>query len=260
MPLRLTREQLKRYGRQIALPELGEKGQAKLLASKVLIIGAGGLGSPAALYLAACGVGRIGLVDSDEVELSNLQRQILHSTKDIGAPKVDSGKKKLRDLNPDVEVSTYNTRLTADNILDVIKDYDIILDCSDNFPTKYLINDACVLSGKPFIHAGIFKFKGQAMTVIPHKGPCYRCLFPELPPAEFSTTQGPMGVVPGVIGTIQANEAIKYLTGIGDLLVGRLLIFDALKNSFRTTDFRRDRSCPVCGAQPRITNLKGDSL
>lgn len=258
--LKLTRKRLKRYARQIALPQVGEEGQKKLLASKILIIGAGGLGSPAAFYLAACGVGSIGLLDSDKVELSNLQRQILHSMEDIGLPKADSGKKKLQALNPDVQVAAYNTRLTADNILGIIKGYDIVLDCADNFPTKYLINDACVLSGKPFIHAGICKFEGQVMTVIPRKGPCYRCLFPELPPVEFSADQGPMGTVPGIIGTIQANEAIKYIMGIGELLVGNLLIFDALKGSFRTAVLNKDKNCPACGLRPGIAKLTGGNF
>lgn len=235
-----------RYQRNISLPEIGEKGQNKLLASKVLIVGAGGLGSPAALYLAACGVGRIGIVDSDRIELSNLQRQILHTTSDIGIPKVDSAKEKLNALNPDIEVKTYELRVDSENILGLIQDFELILDCSDNFKTKYLINDACIGAGKPFVHGGISRFEGHALTVIPNKSPCYRCVFPETPP-EPRSVAGPLGVVPGVIGTIQANETIKYLLGIGELLTGRLLVFDALKSTFKILKVVKNKSCPACG-------------
>lgn len=258
MAFDFTDEQIKRYSRHIILPQVGGKGQKRLLASKVLIIGTGGLGSPSALYLVAAGVGKIGLVDFDEVEISNLQRQILHSTKDIGKPKVNSGKEKLSALNPDVEIVTYKTRLTSQNILDVIRDYDIVLDGSDNFPTRYLVNDACVLSNKPLVHGGIFRFDGQAITIIPHKGPCYRCLFPEPPPAGLVPScqeAGILGAVAGVIGVVQAVEALKYLLGIGDLLVGKLLIFNALDSSFRTVKVPKDKDCPICGERPTVTKL-----
>ncbi len=258
MAFDFTDEQIKRYSRHIILPQVGGKGQKKLLASKVLIIGTGGLGSPSALYLAAAGIGKIGLVDFDDVEISNLQRQILHSTKDIGKPKVNSGKEKLNALNPDVEIVTYKTKLTSQNILDVIKDYDIVLDGSDNFPTRYLVNDACVISSKPLVHGGIFRFDGQAITIIPHKGPCYRCLFPEPPPPGLVPScqeAGILGAVAGIIGVVQAVEALKYLLDIGDLLVGKLLIFNALQSSFRTVKVPKDKKCPICGEHPTITKL-----
>lgn len=258
MAFDFTDEQIKRYSRHIILPQVGGKGQKRLLASKVLIIGTGGLGSPSALYLAAAGIGKIGLVDFDDVEISNLQRQILHSTKDIGKPKVNSGKEKLNALNPDVEIITYKAKLTSQNILEVIKDYDVVLDGSDNFPTRYLVNDACVLSNKPLVHAGIFRFDGQAITIIPHKGPCYRCLFPEPPPPGLVPScqeAGILGAVAGVIGVVQAIEALKFLLGIGDLLIGKLLIFNALNSSFRTVKVPKDKNCPVCGEHPTITKL-----
>ena len=214
----LREDQIERYSRQIILPNIGGKGQEKLLNAKVLVIGAGGLGSPASLYLAAAGIGTLGIMDSDAVELNNLQRQILHSTKTVGARKADSAKERIVELNPDVNVININKRLTSENILGIIKDYDIIIDGSDNFPTRFLINDACVLAKKPLSHGGIFRFDGQAMTIIPGKGPCYRCLFPEPPPPGAMPScqeAGILGAVAGVIGVIQANEALKFVLGIG---------------------------------------------
>ena len=256
--MKLTEGQIERYSRQIILSDIGGKGQEKLLNAKVLMVGAGGLGSPAALYLAAAGIGKIGIVDSDKLELNNLQRQILHSTKDVGRPKVESARDRLLGLNPDVEVIPYNIRISSENILDIIKDYDIVVDGSDNFPTRYLVNDACVLSGKPLSHGGIFRFDGQAMMIIPHKSACYRCLFPEPPPAGLVPScqeAGILGVVAGVIGIIQANEVLKYVLGIGELLEGRLLIFNALNSSFRQVKVPKDPNCPVCGNKPTITKL-----
>lgn len=235
---------------------MGREGQEKLLKASVLIIGAGGLGSPCALYLASAGVGRIGIVDSDIVEISNLQRQIIHSTVNVNKPKAESAKERINAINPDVKVIPYEIRITSKNILDVIKDYDIIIDGSDNFPTKYLINDACVFSGKPLSRGGVFKFNGQAMTIIPGQSACYRCLFPE-PPASASTCHetGILSTVAGVIGTIQANEALKYILNIGTLLIGKLLIFNALDSSFRQVKVHREPKCPICGEKPTVTKL-----
>lgn len=256
--MNLREDQIERYSRQIILPHVGGKGQEKLLQAKVLIIGAGGLGSPAALYLASAGIGRIGIVDSDQVELNNLQRQILHSTKDVARPKVESAKDRLSGINPDVEVVTYNIRLTSSNILEMIKDYEMIVDGSDNFPTRYLVNDACVLSGKPLSHGGIFRFDGQAITILPHQSACYRCLFPEPPPPGLVPScqeAGILGAVAGVIGTIQANEVLKYILGLGNLLTGKLLVFNALESSFRQVKVPRDPKCPVCSENPTLTKL-----
>jgi len=256
--MNLREEQIERYSRQIILPDIGSRGQEKLFKAKVLIIGLGGLGSPCALYLAAAGIGSIGIVDSDNVELNNLQRQILHSTKNVGKPKVESAKEKLNAINPDVEVIPYLLRLTSENILEIIEDYDIIVDGSDNFPTRYLVNDACVLSRKPLSHAGIFRYDGQAMTILPGKSPCYRCLFPEPPPPGFIPTcqeAGIMGAVAGVIGTIQANEVLKYILGIGQPLSGRVLIFNALDSTFRTVRVPKDKDCLICCEHPKITHL-----
>ncbi|MFQ5964577.1 MAG: molybdopterin-synthase adenylyltransferase MoeB [Candidatus Scalinduaceae bacterium] len=253
-----TDEQIKRYSRHIILSEVGGKGQQKLLSSKVFLVGAGGLGSPAALYLAAVGVGKIGIADNDNVDHSNLQRQILHSTKDLDCSKAMSAKKRLEELNPDVEVVPYTERLTSDNIIDIIKDYDVILDGSDNFPTRYLVNDACVLTSKPLSHGSIFRFEGQATTIIPGKGPCYRCIFETPPPPDLVPScreAGVLGVLPGVIGSIQATEAIKLLLGKGDLLIGRLLLYDSLKMEFKTLKIRRNPDCPVCGVNPTIKEL-----
>lgn len=256
--MKLTNEQIERYSRQIILPDVGGKGQEKLLNGKVLIIGAGGLGSPAALYLASAGVGKLGIVDSDAVELNNLQRQIVHSTKTVGRPKVESAKERLNAINPDVKVISYNLRITSDNIMDIIKDYDVVIDGSDNFPTRFLVNDACVIAKRPLSHGGIFRFDGQAITILPGESTCYRCLFPEPPPPGLVPScqeAGILGAVAGIIGTIQANEALKYILGIGGLLAGRLLIFNALDSSFRQVNVPRDPDCPVCGKNPTITKL-----
>lgn len=258
--MNFTNEQLERYSRHIILKEVGVKGQKKLLESKVLIIGTGGLGAPAAMFLAAAGVGTIGLVDYDAVELSNLQRQIIHLTRDVGKPKVLSGKETIREMNPDVHVVDYQERVSADNIIDVIKDqdYDFVIDGTDNFPTKFLINDACVLTETPFSHAGIIRFQGQTMTYLPGQGPCYRCVFHEPPPPDAVPTckqAGVLGVMGGIIGTIQATEAIKYIVGIGDLLNGALLTYDALQMNFRKIKLSPNSDCPVCGREPTIKQL-----
>lgn len=256
--MKLREEQIERYSRQIILPNIGGKGQERILNSKVLIVGAGGLGSPCALYLAAAGVGRLGIVDSDVVELNNLQRQILHSISTVGKPKVESARERLSALNTDVEVVTYKLRLTSENILDIIKDYDIIVDGSDNFPTRYLVNDACVLSGKPLSHGGIFRFDGQAITILPGESACYRCLFPQPPPPGLVPScqeAGILGAVAGIIGTIQANEVLKYILGIEGLLAGKLLVFNALDSSFRQVKVPKDPKCPVCGETPTVTKL-----
>ncbi len=249
-PRTLDAEQRNRYQRHLLLPEVGEAGQQRLLESKVLLLGAGGLGSPAALYLAAAGVGTIGIVDMDVVDSSNLQRQILHNLDRIGDRKVDSAKKTLTSINPDVNVVTYDVRLGADNILDIIDSYDVIVDGTDNFPTRYLLNDAALLKRIPVVHGSIFRFEGQATVFYPYEGPCYRCLVPEPPPAELAPScaeAGVLGVLPGIIGSIQAVEAIKLLLEIGDPLIGRLLAYDALEQTFRTFRVRRDPACPACG-------------
>jgi len=249
-PRTLTAEQRNRYQRHLLLPEVGESGQQRLLDAKVLLLGAGGLGSPAALYLAAAGVGTLGIIDMDVVDESNLQRQILHNIERVGERKVDSAKKTLTALNPDVDVATYDVRLGADNVLDIIDGYDVIVDGTDNFPTRYLVNDASLLKRIPVVHGSIFRFEGQATVFDPYNGPCYRCLIPEPPPAELAPScaeAGVLGVLPGIIGSIQAMEAIKMLLGLGDPLVGRLLAYDALEESFRTFKVRRDPECPACG-------------
>ena len=249
-PQTLTPEQRDRYGRHILLPEVGEAGQQKLLESRVLLLGAGGLGSPAALYLAAAGVGTIGIIDMDVVDASNLQRQILHNTDRIGERKVDSAKKTLTALNPDVDVVTYDVRLGADNVLDIIDGYDVIVDGTDNFPTRYLVNDASLLKRIPVVHGSIFRFEGQVSVFQPYVGPCYRCLLPEPPPPELAPScseAGVIGVLPGIVGSIQALEAIKLLLDLGDPLIGRLLAYDALEQSFRAFKVRRDPNCPACG-------------
>ena len=249
-PRTLTPEQRNRYQRHLLVSEVGEEGQLKLLDSRVLLLGAGGLGSPAALYLAAAGVGTIGIIDMDVVDASNLQRQILHSMDRVGERKVDSAKKTLTALNPDVDVVTYDVRLGADNILDIIDGYDLIVDGTDNFPTRYLVNDASLLKRIPVVHGSIFRFEGQATVFDPYNGPCYRCMIPEPPPAELAPScaeAGVLGVLPGIIGSIQAVEAIKMLLGIGEPLVGRLLAYDALEESFRTFKVQRDPECPACG-------------
>jgi len=251
-------DQVERYSRQIILSEVGGVGQRKLLDARVIIIGCGGLGSPCAYYLAGAGIGKIALVDSDKVELNNLQRQIVHFMKDIGKQKTASAKEKLESINPDVEIITYPLRLTSGNIMEIIKDYDIVVDGSDNFPTRYLVNDACVMSNKPFSHAGILRFDGQATTIIPHEGPCYRCIFPEPPPPGMVPScqeAGILGAVAGILGVVQATEVLKYILGKGKLLVGKLLVFDALEMSFRKLNIQRNNDCEVCGDKPTITEL-----
>ena len=253
-----TQEQTTRYSRHFLLPEVGEVGQAKLLKAKVLMVGAGGLGSPSAYYLAAAGVGTLGIIDNDVVDLSNLQRQILHSNNRVGMPKVESAKLTLEGLNPDVKVIPYQEKLTSQNIMEIIKDYDIIVDGCDNFPTRYLVNDACVLTGKPNVHGSIFQFEGQATVFYPGKGPCYRCLYPEPPPADMAPScaeAGVLGVLPGLIGTIQALEAIKLILGKGETLVGKLLCFNTLTNEINTLKLQRDPGCPMCGEKPTIHEL-----
>ncbi len=249
-PQTMTAQQRIQYHRHLLLPEVGEKGQLKLLGAKVLLLGAGGLGSPAALYLAAAGVGTIGIIDMDVVDTSNLQRQILHNLERVGMRKVDSARKTLEGMNPDIKVNTYDTRLGADNILDIIDGYDVIVDGTDNFPTRYLVNDAALLKKIPVVHGSIFRFEGQVTVFNPYIGPCYRCMIPEPPPAELAPScaeAGVLGVLPGIVGSIQAVEAIKLLLELGDPLVGRLLTYDALDQSFRTFKVRRDPECPACG-------------
>ncbi len=260
MSISLSNEQIERYSRHIILQQVGGKGQEKILNGKVLIIGTGGLGAPAAMYLAAAGVGKIGLVDFDVVDLSNLQRQIIHQTQDVGKKKIESGKETIEAMNPDVEVHTYNEMVNSNNIRDIIRDqdYDFIIDGTDNFPAKFLINDACVFEKKPFSHAGIIRFQGQLMTYVPGQGPCYRCVFPTMPPKDAVPTcrqAGVLGVMGGVIGTLQATEALKYLLGVGDLLTGYLLTYDALTMTFRKIKIPHNHSCAVCGDNPTITEL-----
>ena len=253
-----TPEQLVRYSRHFLLPEVGEEGQAKLLGAKILMVGAGGLGSPAAYYLAAAGVGTLGIIDNDVVDISNLQRQILHANDRVGTPKVESAKKTLEGLNPDVKVIPYQSKLTSENIMEILKDYDFVVDGCDNFPTRYLVNDACVLMGKPNVHGSIFQFEGQATVFYPGKGPCYRCLYPEPPPAELAPScaeAGVLGVLPGLIGVIEALEAIKLILDKGDSLVGRLLTFNTLTMEINTLRLRRDPNCPMCGDKPTIKEL-----
>lgn len=254
----LTPEQLMRYSRHLILPEIGEEGQKKLLQAQVLIIGAGGLGSPLGLYLAAAGVGTIGLVDFDVVDLSNLQRQILHTNDEIGKPKLDSAEKRIQAMNPDTRVIKHHTRISSGDALEIIKDYDLVIDGTDNFPTRYLVNDACVFLNKPNIYGSIFRFEGQAAVFKPREGPCYRCLYPEPPPPGMVPScaeGGVLGILPGIIGVIQATEAVKLIVGTGEPLVGRLLIYNALDMTFRTLKLRRDKNCPVCGDHPTVTQL-----
>ncbi len=256
--LDFTEDQIKRYSRHIILKEVGGKGQKKLLESKVFMVGAGGLGSPTGYFLAAAGVGTIGIADCDTVELSNLQRQILHSTKRVDCNKAISAKETLEALNPDVKVIPYTERLTSDNIMDIICDYDVIIDGSDNFPTRYLVNDACVFLKKPLSHGSIFKFDGQVTTFIPGDGPCLRCIYETPPPPGMVPScqeAGVLGVLPGVIGVIQATEVVKILLNKGKLLKGQLLLYDALDMDFRKVKVRRNPQCPVCGDNPTITEL-----
>jgi molybdopterin/thiamine biosynthesis adenylyltransferase/rhodanese-related sulfurtransferase len=257
LPRSLNDDRRRRYSRHILIPEVGEAGQLKLLDSRVLLIGAGGLGSPASLYLAAAGVGKLGIVDDDRVDDSNLQRQIVHSTQEIGEPKAESAKRTIEALNPDVEVVPYLERLSSENVDRILADgWDVIVDGADNFPTRYLVNDASVWHDIPVVHGSIFRFEGQVTVFKPHEGPCYRCLFPQPPPPELAPScseGGVLGVLPGIVGSLQANEALKLALGIGEPLVGRLLLFDALTTEFNEVTLRRDPNCPVCGEHPTIT-------
>lgn len=258
MEIHLSNEEILRYSRHIIIPEVGMAGQEKLKAASVLIIGAGGLGSPVGLYLAAAGVGRLGIVDFDNVDETNLQRQIIHSTKDVGRSKLESAKEKIEAINQNVKVETYETRLTSENAFDIISEYDLVVDGTDNFPTRYLINDSCVFLNKPFVYGSILRFDGQVTVFNPRKGPCYRCLYPTPPPPELipnCAEAGVLGILPGIIGSLQALEAIKLIIGKGNSLVGRLLLFDALKLKFEELNFRKDPDCPICGVNPTIHEL-----
>jgi molybdopterin/thiamine biosynthesis adenylyltransferase/rhodanese-related sulfurtransferase len=261
VPKVLTAEQKERYGRHILLPEVGADGQAKLLDAKVLLLGAGGLGAPTALYLAAAGVGTLGIVDDDDVDLSNLQRQVIHSTRTIGTPKVDSAEATINALNPDVNVVKYPVRLDASNIMEIIDGYDVIVDGVDNFPTRYLLNDATVRLGIPVVSASILGFDGQLSVFAPHDGPCYRCLYPVPPPAELAPScgaNGVLGVLPGTMGMLQATEVVKLVTGIGEPLIGRLLLYEALGATFTELKVRRDPECPICSRDP--AEIRDDEL
>src|SRR5262245_8296227 len=258
LPRSLGPERTTRYSRHLLIPEVGEEGQLRLLDSRILLIGAGGLGSPASLYLAAAGVGRLGIVDADVVDETNLQRQIVHSTNSLGEPKVDSARRTIEALNPDVEIVPFRERLTSENIDRILEPgWDVIVDGADNFPTRYLVNDASIWHDIPVVHGSIFRFEGQVTVFKPGAGPCYRCLFPQPPPPELAPScaeGGVLGVLPGIVGSLQANEAIKLLLGIGEPLVGRLLLFDALEPAFHEVTLRRDPGCPVCGERPTITS------
>ena len=254
----LTNEEVARYSRHVILPEVGMEGQLKLKAARVLCIGAGGLGSPVALYLAAAGVGTLGVVDFDKVDYSNLQRQIIHGTPDVGRSKLESAKERLNALNPEVEVVTHEMAVSSQNALELFADYDLVVDGTDNFPTRYLVNDACVLSGKPNIYGSIYRFEGQASVFATADGPCYRCMFPEPPPPGLVPScaeGGVLGILPGVVGTIQATEAVKVILGAGEPLIGRFLLFDALKMRFRELKVRKNPECPICGDHPTVTEL-----
>ncbi|UCC95252.1 MAG: ThiF family adenylyltransferase [Candidatus Omnitrophota bacterium] len=254
----LSEEQLQRYKRNIVIPGIGVAGQRKLLNAKVLIVGAGGLGSSCALYLAAAGIGTIGIVDFDSVELDNLQRQILHTTSDLGKLKAESAQEKLQGLNTDIQVIPYSCKVSSSNVAEIIDDYDALVECSDNFSTKYLLNDASVLMGKPFFYAAVLRFEGQAMTILPSKSSCYRCVFPQTPPisaAPSTQEAGILGAVAGTLGIIQATEVVKYFLGIGKLLTNTLLIFDALNVDFRKVKVQQNPACPACGVNPTIRNL-----
>ena len=256
--IEFTDEQIERYSRHIILPEVGGSGQQKMLEARVLLLGAGGLGSPAAYYLAAAGIGNLGIVDFDQVDLSNLQRQIIHSTERIGMLKTESAKKTIQALNPDVNVTLYNEKMDSSNIMSLIKDYDYVVDGSDNFPTRYLVNDACVMRNKTLIHGSIYRFEGQVTVFKPGDGPCYRCLYPEPPPPGMVPNcqeGGVLGVLAGVIGNLQVVEVLKLILGIGKPLVGKLLIYDALNTEFRSLRLRRDANCPICGEKPTIKEL-----
>ncbi len=254
----LSNDEIARYSRHLIMPEVGMEGQRKLKAARVLMIGTGGLGAPLGMYLAAAGVGTLGLVDFDVVDASNLQRQIVHGTKDVGRPKIESARDRLSDINPNVKFETHETRLTSDNALELFRDFDIIVDGTDNFPTRYLVNDACVLAGKPNVYGSIFRFEGQASVFWAERGACYRCLYPEPPPPGLVPScaeGGVLGVLPGIVGAIQANETIKLILGGGEPLINRLLLFDAWKLRFRELKLRKDPECPVCGENPTVTEL-----
>ncbi|MFC1530923.1 molybdopterin-synthase adenylyltransferase MoeB [Gemmatimonadota bacterium] len=257
-PVGLTPEETLRYHRQIILPQVGIEGQKRLKNASILLVGAGGLGSPAALYLAAAGVGRLGVVDDDVVELSNLQRQVLHDTPSVGRSKTESAHRRIARINPDVQVEEHPVRLDSDNALRILRGWDVVVDGSDNFPTRYLVNDACVLLGIPFVYGAIFRFEGQASVFAHQGGPCYRCLFRDPPPPDMVPScaeAGVLGVLPGLVGTVQATEAIKLVLGVGDSLIGRLLLVDTLQMEFREVELRRDPDCAVCGETPSITSL-----
>ncbi|MGB8507330.1 MAG: molybdopterin-synthase adenylyltransferase MoeB [Pyrinomonadaceae bacterium] len=254
----LSNDEIARYSRHLIMPEVGMEGQRKLKAARVLMIGTGGLGAPTGMYLAAAGVGTLGVVDFDVVDASNLQRQIVHGTKDVGRPKIESARDRLSDINPHVRIETYETRLTSENALDLFRDYDIVVDGTDNFPTRYLVNDACVLLGKPNVYGSIFRFEGQASVFWAERGACYRCLYPEPPPPGLVPScaeGGVLGVLPGIVGAIQANETIKLILGAGDSLINRLLLFDAWKMRFRELKLSKDPACPVCGEGATIKEL-----
>ncbi|MFW6182006.1 MAG: HesA/MoeB/ThiF family protein [Spirochaetota bacterium] len=256
-----TDQQIERYSRHLILQQIGGAGQERLLDSRVLIVGAGGLGSPAALYLAAAGVGTLGIVDGDQVDLTNLQRQIIHTTEDVGRKKVDSARRKIQALNPDVQVRTYTQWVHAENIADLVGQYDFVIDGTDNFAAKYLVNDACYLQKVPYSHAGILRFDGQLITVLPDRTACFRCIFPTPPPPGAVPTcaqAGVLGVLAGTVGTLQATEALKYILGIGELLTDQLLTYDALTMQFRTVKLHRDPSCPLCGEEPSIVELRDE--
>src|ERR1700735_240538 len=258
VPVTLTKKEIERYSRHLIMPEVGMEGQLKLKQAKVLCIGTGGLGAPLGLYLAAAGVGRIGLVDFDKVDDSNLQRQILFSTKDVGRPKIEAAADRLHGLNPEIQIDAFDTHLSSENALDILKDYDIVVDGTDNFPTRYLVNDACVLLNKPNVYGSIFRFEGQATVFAYEGGPCYRCLYPEPPPPGLVPScaeGGVLGILPGIIGLIQATETVKLILGIGQTLVGRLLLYDALGMKFRELKLRKNPECPVCGDHRTVTKL-----
>jgi molybdopterin/thiamine biosynthesis adenylyltransferase/rhodanese-related sulfurtransferase len=254
----LSSEEIRRYGRHLIMPEVGMSGQKKLKSARVLIVGAGGLGSPVCLYLAAAGIGSIGLLDFDQVDHSNLQRQVIYSVRDVGRPKLEAAKDRILEINPNIQVENHEVRLTSQNALGIIKDYDVIVDGTDNFPTRYLVNDSCVLLGKPNVYGSIFRFEGQISIFDAKKGPCYRCLYPQPPPPGLVPScaeGGVLGILPGVVGTLQAVETLKTILGKGDTLVGRLLLFDALRMSFKELRIRKNPGCPVCGENPSIKSL-----
>ena len=256
--MRLSQNEMLRYGRHVIMPEMSTEGQLKLKASRVLLVGVGGLGAPVGLYLSAAGIGRLGLADPDVVEVPNLHRQVMFGTTDVGTPKVDAARKRLEDLNPEIDIVTHRTRITRDNAMEILDGYDIVVDGTDNFPTRYLINDACVLRGKPYVFGSVFRFEGQASVFALENGPCYRCLYPEPPPPGVvpgGAESGVLGVLPGVIGSIQAVETVKHIIGKGEGLVGRLLLFDALTMGFRELEVRKSPDCPICGPERTIHEL-----